>query len=275
MIKKIQNDCRKGRLTDMSKMDQIVANAKFVKNAVVELEPQMAQGKRLWEYFHLRPTAEGVSIVSNHPRYPMSSAQVDTGEIKEKLLALEAEVLPLLTAEDPSHRLGEVIDSFGFRRSARDLEEAGQARQREVHIQSSFISGMIRGGAEYAGVNFLASELSLPESDGYPDCFDVVGYRDGTVYLFATRKGRDMVIYNELARYREKFNANREDYEKLLSAYPRTACRHNVTVHDVRCVAVMKYAAGTDTDWQGLSTQNGVDTWFHETALSFRKLSGK
>ncbi|MBR1496797.1 MAG: hypothetical protein IJ617_04155 [Oscillospiraceae bacterium] len=259
----------------MSMMEQIVANAKFAKNAVLELEPQLAYGKRLWEYFHLRPTAEGVTIVSNHPRYPMSGADAAAGELKEKLLAVESEVLPLLTAEDPSHVLGEVVERFGFRRSARDLEEAGQARQREVHIESSFISGMIRGGAEYAGVEFLASELSLPDPDGYPDCIEVVGYRDGTVYLFATKKGRDTAIYGQLAALREKFNARRADYEKLLSAYPRTACRHNVTVHDVRCVAVMKYAAGTGTDWQALSSANGVDTWFHETALSFRKLGGK
>ena len=256
----------------MSMIEQIVANAKFVKNAVVELEPQLTCGKRLWEYFHLRPTTDGVTIVSNHPRYPMSGADITTGELKEKVLALESEVLPLLTAEDPSHRLGELVESFGFRRSARDLEEAGQARQREVHIEASFISGMIRGGAEYNGIEFLASELSLPTSEGYPDCMEVIGYRDGTVYLFATKKGRDNAVYRQLAELKDKFNARRADYEKLLSAYPRTACRHNVTVHDIRCVAVMKYAAGIGRE--ALASSNGVDTWFHETSLSFRKIGG-
>ena len=258
----------------MSTTEQIIANAKFAKNAVVELEPKLAYGKRLWEYFHLRPTAEGITIISNHPRYAMSEAEATVEDLKDRLLALESDVLPLLTAEEPSHRLGEVVEGFGFRRSARDLEEAGQARQREVHIQASFISGMIRGGAEYGGVRFLASELCLPD-EGHPRPFEVVGYRDGTVYVFATKKGRDAAIYEQLAGFRELFEARRGEFEKLLSAYPRTACRDNVTVHGLRCVAVMKYAAETGTDWQGLSAKYGVDTWFHETSLSFRKLNAK
>ena len=253
----------------MSTTEQIVANAKFAKNAVVELEPKLAYGKRIWEYFHLHPSAEGILLVVNHPRYPMYRTELTRENLKDRILEVEEKLLPLLSAEEPGPELGTMMAEFGFRRSELDREEVGHSRQREAHVRASFIKDMIHGGAEFRRIQFLGSDVT-PDEEEPSVCFDVAGYRDGTVFVFQLLNGRSTDPYDRISRCRAYIDAHRDAVEKLLAAYPRTACMDNVMVHHFRYVAVMKYAADSDTDWQKLTTAAGASTWFYEPAFSFR-----
>ena len=265
----------------MSTLDQIIANAKFAKNAVIELEPKLKNRELLWEQFHLRPTSTGITVVSNNLRYPMRGVSVGTDALEGLLLDLDGEAVRLLGAglldADQRARLGEIMERLGFQtREEAEKEAAGPRVELLEHVQARFISGMIRGGAEYAGIRFLASELILPDADAEKQGrFDVVGYKDGTLYLFEIRRERETEAYDRLARYRDYYEAHAADFDRLLGAYPRTACTDLVSLHALRCVAVMRYAANSPVDWQEKSNAAGADTWFFESSYSFRKLSAK
>ncbi len=265
----------------MSTLEQIIANAKFAKNAVIELEPKLKNKGLLWEYFHLRPTSDGITVVSNSLRYPMRGVNVGTEGLEKLLLELDSDAVRLLAAglleDGERERLGEVMERLGFQtREEAAKEAAGPRVELQEHVQARFISGMIRGGAEYAGIRFLASELILPdESAEQQSRFDVVGYKDGTLYLFEIRRGRETEAYDRLSRYRAYYEAHTADFERLLTAYPRTACQALVSLHALRCVAVMRYAANSPVNWQEKSTAANADTWFFESSYSFRKLSAK
>ena len=139
---------------DMALTEQVIANAKFAKNAVVELTPAHDSGSLLWEFFHLRPTETGVAIVSNHPRYPMYFADTEKDALKAKLQGLERDALPLLSRGvlngEEIAALAEVIEAAGFVQGPLEPMKVAM-RQTPEHLQALFISGMIHGGADMEG----------------------------------------------------------------------------------------------------------------------------
>lgn len=255
---------------DMALTEQVIANAKFAKNAVVEIMPGHDSGGPLWEYFHLRPTEAGIAIVSNHPRYPMYFAETEKDALKTKLQALERDALPLLVRgalnQDEIAALAGIIEGAGFVQGPLEPMKVAM-RQTPEHLQALFITGMIHGGAEYGGVRFLASDLDVGGNS-----VDVVGYKDGTLYLFEIKKEDAAAAYGKLRACRESWDAGREALDKFMAAYPRTACKDMVEVHEIRQVAVLRHSMNAGG---GAPEASGADTWLFEPALAFRKISGK
>lgn len=249
--------------------EKIIRNARNASTALGRLNGKLTDQGLLWDYFHLRPTSGGVTIVSHHPLAPMRGADCTADTLEDTLLRLDGHLSTLAAEYPKEEELFAVLDRFGFshrsERKEKDLEE---------DVQAAFISGMISRGAEYEGIQFLASELILRDEDSsQQNRFDVVGYKDHILYIFELKRGRTTAIYEQMDRYRKHFEAYRQEFIELLTAYPRTACPEAVEkIKDVKYVAVMKDARLSRQDWMTKAKNACVDTWFFRPTLAFRKL---
>lgn len=248
---------------------KIIKNAEGTSEVLNGLNGKLKNQGRLWKYFHLRPTSNGVTVVSHHPLAPMRGTNCTVDELEETLLKLDGQ-LNTLAAEYPDvEKSYNLLDVSGFKRRG---EQEG--KELEEDIQAAFISGMVSQGAEYEGIQFLASELILQDEDvKQQNRFDVVGFKENTLYIFELKRERVTTIYEQINRYRTHFESHIQEFKKLLAAYPRTVCSEAVEIKSVKYIAVMKYAELSQYNWSEKSKNAGVDTWFFHPALAFHKLS--
>ena len=247
---------------------KIIQNAQGTCTVLNELNGKLKHQGRLWKYFHLRPTSDGVTIVSHHPLAPMRGTSRTVDELEKTLMDLDGQLNPLAAEYPDEEKSYKIFDNFSFHR--RDEQEG---RELEEDIQAAFISGLVSNGAEYEGIQFLASELILPDEDAKKqNRFDVVGYKENTLYIFELKRGRVTTIYGQIDCYRTHFESHIQEFKNLLAAYPCTACSEAVEIKSVKYVAVMKYAELSQYNWTEKTRNAGVETWFFRPALAFRKI---
>ena len=144
---------------------------------------------------------------------------------------------------------------------------------------------MNAGAPAFAGIRFLASELILSTQEtgrAGPEkgCrFDMVGYRDRTVWLFELKRDRDTGVYSQIVRYKAHFEANRGLFSQVLAAYPRTACPEAVEPEAIRYIVVEQEGAAAAAEGRRYAGEAGVDTWLFSRdtgsgVLRFETISG-
>ena len=248
---------------------KIIKNAEETSEVLNGLNGKLKNQGRLWKYFHLRPTANDVTVVSHHPIAPMRGTHRKVDELEKTLLELDGQLNTLAAEYPDEEKTYKVLADLKFERRG---EQEG--KELEEDIQAAFISGMVSHGAEYEGIQFLASELILQDEDvKQQNRFDVVGFKENTLYIFELKRERVTTIYEQINRYRTHFESHIQEFKKLLAAYPRTVCSEAVEIRSVKYVAVMKYAELSQYNWAEKTKNAGVDTWFFHPALAFHKLS--
>ncbi|MBO4913910.1 MAG: hypothetical protein J5449_01775 [Oscillospiraceae bacterium] len=249
---------------DKSTVDKIFKHAKIARDAYADMPESFRK------YFHLRPTSDNITIVSTLPYAPMRGLSVSPDDLSERLSAIQKKLPSLLSMSDTS---GDLLRELGFqaRRGKRALEE---------DIQASFIRGMLDNESEYQGIAFVASELTLGDNKR----FDVVGFKDDTLYIFELKRARTVTAAPQVKAYCELVMEHRDSFERVLFVYPNRIVPH---FNRVKGIAVMSYAENSDLktwkDWCKAASSltpsqkcspdiSGIDIWLFQQALAFKKL---
>jgi len=125
---------------------------------------------------------------------------------------------------------------------------------------------MIMKQEMYEGIDFVASELILADKSSR---FDIVGYKDASLYIFEMKKDRTLAGLTQTAGYANLINDNKPLFLEVLSNYP------HCTVGDfekVVAIAVMRYAANSAALLKKRAKEAEVGLWFYERSIALRKI---
>lgn len=251
--------------------DKMVAHAQMAKQVVEDVSGQLKNAKRLGTFFHIRPTTNGVTLVSTLPYAPMRTVPCRKDDLKDKLLALD-EMIPKLTDDEPNvKKMLDFLETQGIKRRA-------GTGSRLDDVKAAFITEMNQGQEAFGGIQFLTSDIIVPHAEerkgGYR--FNVIGYSNEIVYLIEIRRSRSEAAFMEMDRYVTRMSERNTDFKRLMGALPLLAPGATeldpATYQKVQGLVVMPEAENTRINWQRLTDKHNVDTWFYRTALSFRKL---
>ena len=238
--------------------ERIIANAAKCQTIYQGFCQNCQQLPRFARSFHLRPTGDGVTIVSTLPYAPMRGIAVSCAGLDQALRALDRDLSQLPQAQ--AGRAAAQLSAHGFHVRANpndSLEEAAQA---------AFIRGMIEGEPQYEGIQFLASELNLEEANR----LDVVGVKENILYLFELKKGRTTRVFQQVAGYVRHVQHYLPLFQRLLQSYP--ALCQVPALQAVQGVAVLRQAENTrQAAWTQSIQDTGVSVWFYRPALAFEK----
>jgi len=256
---------------------KIAQNAKTAR----EIWEPFAHNKKLCECFHLRPTKSGITLVSTLPYAPMRGISLSAAavtpllnEITKKinvLLGLDTKkALALL--ESWNFKLREIDVYFGLDEEDavaflenRNFEILETVSFMEENAQALFIKGMILKQEMYEGIHFVASELELA---GKSSRFDIVGYKDNTLYIFEMKKGRKVAGLAQTAGYAKLINENKHHFLSVLTHYPHCSIDN---FNKIIPVAVMGYAANAVSQLTAKAKEAEVALWFYERSITLRK----
>ena len=124
---------------------------------------------------------------------------------------------------------------------------------------------MITKKEMYEGIEFVASELILADKSSR---FDIVGYKDGTLYIFEMKKDRTLAGLTQTAGYAKLINDNKSLFLDVLKNYPH--CPVN-DFEKIIAVAVMRYASNSAALLANRAKDAGVGLWFYERSIALRK----
>lgn len=246
------------------------------KNTVDKIEKNAREGAKVYQtflkdfkapmlfrrYFHLRPTSGGTTIVCALPEGAMRGIDcTDVSQLQKKLEDI-GNSLPALLADDRATRRN-VLDKLGF------AQRKNGDSKLEEDVQAKFINGMINGECAYRGIQFVASELNLEDANR----FDVVGFKDDTLYIFELKRGRETSALSQVKGYCDHARVNKSEFERVLACYPNLAVP---SFSKIQGIAVMALAENSlMKKWTELLNDTALDAddlqiWFFEDALSFR-----
>jgi len=117
----------------------------------------------------------------------------------------------------------------------------------------------------YEGISFVASELILADKSSR---FDIVGYKDGTLYIFEMKKDRTFAGLTQTAGYANLINENKAPFLNVLRNYPHCPVDN---FDKVTAVAVMRYAENSAKLLEDKAMTAGIDLWFYERSIALRK----
>lgn len=221
-------------------VERIYENAKAAKSIYEGLNLDNNFNK----CFHLRPTGSGITIVSTLPYAPMRGKSVSKEKLEETLLLLNKD-FRRICCED-TDKAFEVLEKLDYKKRTppkSDLEE---------NIQAEFIKGLLSEQSDYDGVTFITSELVLADESNR---FDVVGFKNGILYIFELKKGRTFSALPQVSGYVKFVKENKDIFKRILSVYPNYSVND---FSDVKGIAVMEYAANVTPKLREDAVKNDV-----------------
>lgn len=227
------------------------------------------------KYFHLRPTQNGVTIVSTLPCAPMrgiTNLQTEE-EIKKTLEAIIKSNKAIVS--DDEVKAKSCLDKLGFQCRKKGpkenkleelLEEDFQARM----INTMHNSNVLKALGNDKKINFIASEFIFEQGKHR---IDIVGYDSETVYFFELKKDRTTKV-DQVKKYVDYYMSptNNPLFTDVMSKYPMNPV---IGFKNVKGVMVMRYAENSveDIKWTELAKQHGVDILFFKESLDFVKVN--
>ena len=230
----------------------IIENAKAAQAIYAKLKLNLADN--FDKCFHLRPTGDGITVVSTLPFASMRGKNVEANELENFLQKLNNRIKKICSVNfvESANVLQE---EFGF--TIRDTDKSDL----EENIQAAFIKGMLVGQADYEGIEFVASELALMQDYR----FDVVGIKEDTLYIFELKKDRTSKV-EQVEEYVTLVNTNEKEFQNVLSVYPKLAVSG---WKKVQGVMVMAHAVNVRKTIGEKAQDIGVEVWYFEPALHF------
>jgi hypothetical protein len=225
----------------------------------------------LMHCFHLRPTNNGITIVSTLPYAPMRGI---TGIKETKDLEMRLQILYKdlgILSQDDEDAAEEKLSSLGFKLRQRRYPEPESGIELEDDFQAAMIRYMLRSNlSDMLGdsVRFVASELIFEQGHNR---VDIVGYSDTTnsLYFFELKKARTTKAHqvaNDVQYYSSEENA--VTLKSLLANYPINPIN---SYKGIKGVIVMRYAANSNKKWQKLASDNKIGILFFEQYINFHK----
>jgi hypothetical protein len=233
-------------------IDKIYENAKAAK----EIYEKLDLAKKFSGCFHLRPTSGGITIVSTLSDAPMRGKDVSKEELKKTLSKIN-ENFKRICGDDTEKAL-KILGDIGYK------ERKTAKSYLEENTQAEFIKGLLSKQPDYDGIEFVASELALERESR----FDVVGFKNDTLYVFETKKGRTFSAMPQVAKYVKLVEENPDAFRKVLSVYPNRAVDSFTCV---KGIAVMEDAANKTHKLREEAIKYDVGLWFYRSALCFEK----
>jgi hypothetical protein len=240
----------KGCIKMNSTIDDIIRNAKeaasvwsrFINKLDTRIDPNAFRS-----YFHLRPTSSGITIVTTSPYAPMRGLRVPAAELESVLQKIVNSYDSLASTGRETVR--ERFAGLGFK--SRSSESV-----REENIQARMIRGMILQRPQYENIQFVASELTIKREHR----FDIVGIKDGVLYIFEMKNIRSTKALNQAGRYLDHISEREKDFKALLQEYPGGPFAFS----KVQGISVGPFAENT-------SLRGYSDYWLFEDGLDFYK----
>jgi hypothetical protein len=252
------------------KMNNVPAIRKIINNAAFALKiwsnfgPQGKVSKNKFsQYFHFRPTTDGITIVSTLPFAPMRGISVSNSELKHTIDEL-MNCFPTLMGEDDKKALA-LLASFGFNKRTSGKHKLEEDRQAQM------IRGMVNNESNYNGLQFVASELIVEKTQNNRDCrFDIVAIKDKTLCLLELKKDRTTKAPEQVRRYMDFYIKNEKAIRQLLETYPNNPIKD---YEQIKGIAVMRLSENTKSKmWEDLKKKFDVAIWFYEESLAFSKV---
>jgi len=232
-------------------------------NAAKDVWKDFSHDNKLCECFHLRPTASAITVISTLPYAPMRGISVKPDKLKDVLIKIAGKT-DVLLGVDAEKSLA-FMDQWGFKnRESKNKKSDGFV---EENAQAFFIQGMILKQEMYENIDFVASELILADKSSR---FDIVGYKDGTLYIFEMKKDRTLAGLTQTAGYANLIKDNKKLFLEVLKNYPHCPVDN---FENITAIAVMRYAANSATLLENKAKEAGVGLWFFERSISLRKAS--
>lgn len=246
---------------DKKTSQQLNNNALYSQKIFSLFLRKLKEPTAFWRCFHLRPTSEGVTIVSTLPYAPMRGVSVKLANLEGKLDIISENFNKIVSINEKQAK--QQLCNLGFQ------ERSLVDKTLEEDIQASFIRGMIDKEFAYDDIQFIASELNLEDANR----FDVVGIKKDCIYIFELKKERTTAVFQQVSKYIDHFNQYRNEFFALLQNYPNLSLPIT-QIREIKGISVMKYAGNSPlTKWEPLINQHQIDVWFYKESISFHKLA--
>lgn len=232
---------------EIKSVPKILLNAKFASKIWNEFLLSINDAEVFKKCFHLRPTANGITIVSTLPYAPMRGKH-ETQDSTLYVLKNLHEKLPQLIYDTQVDSLN-ILKEIGF-------EQRTKSKTLEENMQALLIQGLIKNEPAYNEIQFIASEFNLEHGKR----FDVVGVKNMTAYIFELKNERNTRAASQLKGYINHFNTYMRDYESVLRVYPGATVG---TINEVKGIVIMPWSANSKTDWEKYK-ENDIDIWFSD-----------
>ena len=227
--------------------------------------------RRIANYFHLRPTNSGVTVVTTLNDYEMRGI---TG-IKDR----EA-LLSILVKIEKSYRFLTCLDENKKKKHMEALHfpqrQKASARILEEKIQATMIKTMSndKNLIEKLGtknpIRFVGSEFIFDQGKHK---VDIVGYDKQDIYFFELKKGRTTEV-DQVSKYVKYYS--RKDklaiLKQILENYPINPVKK---IKRLIGVMVMEHAESSSglEKWKKLAKSNGIRILFYKSSLMYEDIA--
>lgn len=254
----------------------ILENAKISRS----VQDIMDINQKFNSAFHIRPNSRNFTIVSTLPVAPMRGIHCRTKQDLEEKLTLLKGSLDMLCSENDGKVLA-TLKELGFKQrgaNGKDYADEKQKTELEEDVQIRFIRGMVKGEADYQGIQFVASEFIVQYNDEGKRLLraDVIGYdpQNETLYVFELKNGHEIGAIEQAQEYVDIIRENLEVFSGIIRNYPNIAFPPKALHRNkIVPVAVLRYAENISesTYKKQLAEHPEAQVWFYRDTLSFQK----
>jgi len=225
------------------------------------------QQSSLSEFFHLRPTNSGVTVVSTLPFMPMRGINNIKSEnslinLLDSILNIKNDILP----KDENLAKKEFM-KLGFKeRTIKSIkEEDYQAKFINIMNCNDGLKKILNTPSL---IQFVASEFIYEIGKNK---IDIVGFDGSDLYLFEFKNIRTTNV-EQLVNYVNYFSleTNQIIIKKILSNYPIYPVKE---FRNIKGVMTMPYAKNSFSynDWNSIGNKNGIEIIFFDESMNFYK----
>jgi len=227
--------------------------------------------QRICNYFHLRPTNSGVTVVTTLNRYEMRGV---TGiRDAEKLLILLEKIdkgYEVLTSLNEVKKKV-IMQGLGFPQRGKVNDS-----RLEEKIQATMINTMPKDknleeklGAKNH-IRFIASELIFEQGKHR---IDIVGYDEQDIYFFELKKDRTKAV-EQLKDYVEYYSKKDKNtiLKEILKNYPINSVKEFERLIGVMVMEHAENSIGLKA-WQELAKRNEIRILFYKSSLMYENIA--
>lgn len=255
-----------------------------IKNARKACEWSIKIPKRLRRYLYLRPTANGITLVSFFDFAPMRGKGVNNKNIDFIISELDKKYAFLVSPQKSKNDKIEILKKLDFKSKAKSatdyLEEDVHAFLiREIMDSEDVIKDMPKRISERCGfsrLKYLTSEFE----------WSINGKKDRIDILCCDKEDHDKLLVIELKkirttklnqiRYVKVLEDNQEEMKKFIATLTNTPADSSRI--GIKIIYFMPSHASLDkTKWDDIAKRKGVNAiFFYNTGFSFdREVSNK
>jgi len=235
-------------MDNVIRVGQQAANAKKIFDAFVNLS-KLENEKDFRASFHLRPTVDGVTIVSTLKIAPMRGKEVKIDKLDMNL----QKIVEVLKAPNDNKML-EIMDDLGFK------QRQSEGR-REEDVQAALIRELVLNKKNYNDMLFVASEFVLfeyEEKANQEKRPDVLAFKDGILYDIELKNERTLEVVTQASGYVDHIKNHLSTFNDCLCNFPN--CQVG-DIKDVKGIIIVPYSKSPKGLLEKDSKERGLELW--------------